>query len=72
MNAVVERTFEVVRSVATSLRPSVLNAGLVPALEWLVEDFSFRWGLPCVLKIHGTEQSLKAPPLRCSAWFKSP
>ena len=59
MNAVVERTFEVVRSVATSLRPSVLNIGLVPALEWLVEDFSFRWGLPCVLKIHGTEQSLK-------------
>ena len=36
MNTVVERTFEVIRSVATSLRPSVLNIGLVPALEWLV------------------------------------
>lgn len=58
MNTVVERTFEVIRSVATSLRPSVLNIGLVPALEWLVEDFSLRWDTPCHLKIDGTERSL--------------
>lgn len=58
MNTVVERTFEVIRSVATSLRPSVLNIGLVPALEWLVEDFSLRWDTPCLLKIDGTERSL--------------
>lgn len=58
MNAVVERTFEVVRSVATSLRPSVLNIGLVPALEWLVEDFSLRWDTPCHLDIHGQERDL--------------
>lgn len=57
MNAVVERTFEVIRSVATSLRPSVLNIGLVPALEWLVEDFSLRWDIPCLLKMDGQEQT---------------
>lgn len=58
MNTVVERTFEVIRSVATSLRPSVLNIGLVPALEWLVEDFSLRWDIPCLLKTDGAERSL--------------
>lgn len=58
MNAVVERTFEVVRSVATSLRPSVLNIGLVPALEWQAEDFSLRWDIPCKLSVHGTEYAL--------------
>ena len=58
MNTVVERTFEVVRSVATSLRPSVLNIGLVPALEWLVEDFSLRWDMPCQFSVHGTEYPL--------------
>lgn len=58
MSTVVERTFEVVRSVATSLRPSVLNIGLIPALEWLVEDFSLRWDTPCQLSVHGTEYPL--------------
>lgn len=58
MNTVVERTFEVVRSVATSLRPSVLNIGLVPAMEWLVEDFSLRWDMPCQLSVQGTEYTL--------------
>ncbi|MGE5452097.1 MAG: PAS domain-containing protein [Acidobacteriota bacterium] len=58
MNSVVERTFEVVRSVATSLRPSVLNIGLVPAMEWLVEDFALRWDMPCNLNIQGQERTL--------------
>lgn len=34
-----DRTIEVVRFIATSLRPSTLNMGLLPALEWLVKDF---------------------------------
>lgn len=58
MRSLVERTFEVVRSVSTSLRPGVLDLGLVPALEWLVENFSLRWSIPCRLEVDGVE-----PPL---------
>ncbi|WP_416769073.1 PAS domain-containing protein [Pseudomonas sp. RHF3.3-3] len=37
--ALCDRTIGVVRSIATSLRPAVLNMGLYPALEWLIDDF---------------------------------
>lgn len=36
-----------VRRIATQLRPGILDQlGLVPALEWLVEDFQERYGIP--------------------------
>ncbi|HET8869220.1 MAG TPA: PAS domain S-box protein [Aquabacterium sp.] len=58
LSKLVERTFEVVRSLATSLRPSALDLGLVIALEWLVEDFSLRWEIPCELRVEGEECQL--------------
>jgi len=45
MRELIERTIHVVRQVATQLRPAALNLGLVPALEWLIEDFGRRTGL---------------------------
>lgn len=53
LNKLVERNFEVVRSLATSLRPTALDLGLVDALEWLVEDFSLRWDIPCAFQLQG-------------------
>lgn len=47
MRELIERTIHMVRQVATQLRPAALNLGLVPALEWLVEDFGRRTGLAC-------------------------
>ncbi|HET6789140.1 MAG TPA: sensor histidine kinase, partial [Aquabacterium sp.] len=58
LNMLVERTFEVVRSLATSLRPTALDLGLVDALEWLVEDFSLRWDIPCALQLQGEPYEL--------------
>ena len=34
---------DVVRHVASNLRPAALDLGLVAAIEWLAEDFSLRW-----------------------------
>jgi len=50
MREVVDQTMDVVRHVATNLRPSVLDLGLLPAIEWLADDFSARWEIPCVLE----------------------
>lgn len=51
----VDITIQVVRNVATSLRPSALDMGLTSALEWLVSEFSQTSGIHC---------RLKAPPTR--------
>ncbi len=45
MTDLVDRTIRVVRSVASNLRPSALEVGIVPAIEWLVEDFQRRSGI---------------------------
>jgi signal transduction histidine kinase len=45
MHALVERMFAVTRGVVTSLRPAALDAGLVPAVEWLAADVGARTGI---------------------------
>ena len=49
---VVEDTIQVVRSIATALRPSSLDMGLVPAVEWLVAEFRKRSDVECVLHLN--------------------
>ncbi|MFJ5235635.1 PAS domain S-box protein [Pseudomonas neuropathica] len=46
----VDETIQVVRNVATSLRPSALDMGLISALEWLVSAFSQNTGIHCQLR----------------------
>lgn len=36
----VDKTIQVVRDVSTRLRPNMLNMGLLPALEWLRDEFN--------------------------------
>lgn len=47
MQGLVDQGFQIMRQVAISLRPTVLDLGLVPALEWLASEFSIRWTIPC-------------------------
>ena len=49
MRVLVEKMIHVVRHIASNLRPAVLDLGLVPAIEWLIEDFSHRWEIRCSL-----------------------
>lgn len=49
MRELTEHTIRMVRQVATRLRPTALNLGLVAALEWLLEDFGQRTGIACRL-----------------------
>lgn len=49
MRELVEQTIHMVRHVATQLRPTALNLGIVPALEWLVADFRRRTDIACAL-----------------------
>jgi signal transduction histidine kinase len=50
MEAVLDRTVAATRRIAADLRPLMLDdLGLIPAIEWLAEDFAQRNGIPCAL-----------------------
>lgn len=53
MRDLVDKTIQMVRQVATQLRPAALNLGIVPALEWLVQEFGQRSGIVCTLDTGG-------------------
>lgn len=58
MRTLAEKTIRVVRHVASNLRPSALDLGLLPAIEWLSRDFNQRWEIPCSLELSGDEIAL--------------
>jgi signal transduction histidine kinase len=48
MTGMIETTINTVRRIASELRPGVLDdLGLVPAIEWQIEQFQARTGLKC-------------------------
>lgn len=54
----VAHSMNVVRYVATNLRPAALDLGLPAALEWLAEDFSHRWEIACTVDVSGDPMDL--------------
>lgn len=56
MTELVDRNIQVVRNVASALRPAALDMGVPSALEWLVEQFSRNTGIPCDL--HAIEDEI--------------
>jgi len=51
LTELVDRSIGVVRNVATTLRPTVLDLGIGSALEWLVDEFRKHSGLDCSLTL---------------------
>ncbi len=66
--ALTDKTIQVVRNVSTSLRPSALNLGLIPGLEWLTAEFVALTQVPCVLHLPSTPLNL--PDTHITAAFR--
>lgn len=49
----VSHTMDFVRYLATNLRPTALDLGLLPAIQWLAEDFRIRWDIECTVEVVG-------------------
>jgi signal transduction histidine kinase len=48
----IDGSIAAVQRIMTELRPSVLDdLGLIPALEWYLEQFQVRTGIPCTLEV---------------------
>ena len=54
MKALVDRAIKGVRNIATVLRPEALNLGLVPAIEWLRDEFMRSNPVRCVVDCKGS------------------
>lgn len=58
MRVLAEGTISVVRHIASDLRPSALDLGLVPAIEWLARDLESRSDICCRLDLGNEEISM--------------
>jgi PAS domain S-box-containing protein len=69
MEGLLKRTIGATRRIASDLRPLVLDdLGLVPALEWLVQNFTQRTGVPCALVVD--DPQLELPGEQSTAVFR--
>lgn len=68
MRVLVDRAIQGVRNVATNLRPSALDMGLVPALEWLCGEFRRHAGIPCDIEVD--TQAIEMPEIRAVGLFR--
>lgn len=68
MRSLLDSTIGVARHVVSNLRPPALDHGIIPAIEWLAEDFSLRWEIPCKLELDADDILLDDP--RATALFR--
>jgi len=53
MSNLVDKTIQSVQKISAELRPGLLDdLGLVPALEWLAQEFESQTNVPCRLQLH--------------------
>lgn len=57
----VDSTIAIVRNLASSLRPSALDMGIVSALEWQAREFSSRTGVICEIALRDGDVELDEP-----------
>jgi PAS domain S-box-containing protein len=62
MQTMIDGTVAATRRISADLRPLILDdLGLVPAAEWLVQEFTQRTGIPCELSVASPDLELKDP-----------
>ena len=68
MKETISTTVDVVRNIASALRPHALNMGLVYAAEWLLTDLQERTGVRC--RLHAPLEHLDVDDERATALFR--
>jgi len=68
MKGLIDRAIQGVRNAAGNLRPSALDMGLVPAIEWLGTEFTSRTAIPCVVEVQ--QQDIELDETRSVVVFR--
>lgn len=58
MKRLIAQLFQLVRDVATALRPPILDAGIASAIEWQARRFEARTQIPCLVQVPENLQAL--------------
>lgn len=67
LEEMVDRNIRAVREIVTALRPSALDMGIVPALEWLADEFVGHAEIPCKLRV---DEDIRIDGHRATAIFR--
>ncbi len=68
VDQLVDRTIEAAHRIASNMRPSILDIGIVAALEWQSDEFSRQSGIPC--KFKSTTSEIPLQPVLSNALFR--
>ena len=63
-----DRTIESVRRIASDLRPSILDLGIVAAIEWQAREFERQMGVPC--EFISSDDDIELNPDQATALFR--
>ena len=68
INTLADRTIEAVHRIAGDLRPSILDFGIVAAIEWQSQEFERQMGIPCYFL--STEEEIELNADQATALFR--
>ncbi len=68
LNQLIDRSIESIHRISADLRPGILDAGLVAALEWLAQEQQQQTGIPYLL--HCSRQDIEMPPMLATSLFR--
>lgn len=68
VDALVDRTIESIHRISVDLRPSILDFGIVAAIEWQAAEFEKQLGIPC--HVASSDSDIDLPPEQASALFR--
>lgn len=68
LGELLDRSIESIHRIAVDLRPGILDAGLVAALEWLAQEHTRQTGVPC--RLHCAGQDITMDPKLATSLFR--
>jgi signal transduction histidine kinase len=68
MEGLIDRTIDAGHRIARGLRPGILDLGIIPALEWQVEEFKKQYFIKCAFSTNSTDVILS--PDHATALFR--
>lgn len=68
VDSLVDRTIESIHRISVDLRPSILDFGIVAAIEWQAVEFEKQLGIPC--QVTSSDNDIDLPPEQATALFR--
>ena len=68
VDALVDRTIEAVHRISVDLRPSILDFGIVAAIDWQAREFEKQLGIPC--EFTSNRKEIELDPDQATALFR--